>query len=289
MRIAVLVLLATASCAPSSPAAFDGDAALALVEAQVNLGPRYPGSPGHVAVQEWIVDELSRTGWVHEVSRSPYRGVTLHNISGRLPGASGSPILVGAHYDTRRVSDRSAVSPDVPGVGANDGASGVAVLLELARVLKADPPGCDLQLVFFDGEDNGGLDGWEWAAGSRAYAADLAKEPEAVVIVDMVGDRDLRLPIERMSTPDLAAEIWEAARRAGSRAFVDELGVSILDDHAPFLERGWRAVDIIDIQYPYWHTPDDTLDKVSAESLEQVGRALVEWLRGACPKESGQW
>jgi hypothetical protein len=98
----------------------------------------------------------------------------------------------------------------------------------------------------------------------------------------MVGDRDLELPLERNSTPELAGEIWSAAEAAGLAAFRREPGWSILDDHTPFLEQGWRAVDIIDIEYPYWHTTQDTLDKVSAESLDQVGEALLAWLDGAC-------
>jgi Zn-dependent M28 family amino/carboxypeptidase len=166
--------------------------------------------------------------------------------------------------------------------GANDGASGVAVLMELARVLGAQEPTCDLRLVFFDGEDSGDIDGWEWAAGARQYAASLDREPLAVVVVDMVGDRDLDLPIERTSSTDLAAEIWAAAQTEGLPAFRSALGPAVLDDHTPFLARGWRAVDIIDLTYPAWHTVEDTIDKVSAESLDQVGEALLAWLADVC-------
>ena len=284
MRIALsLLVIGLAGCSGRASPAFNGDVALELVEAQVGFGPRYPGSQGHAEVQEWIAEELGKRGWTVETMSFPYRGTTLTNLSGILPGSGGDKILLGAHYDTRRIADRGPEGERLPVPGANDGGSGVAVLLEIARVLPDRNPGCDVGLVFFDGEDNGNLDGWDWAVGSRAFAAALEVEPRAVVVVDMVGDRDLRLPIERSSTPDLAAEIWAAAQEAGSKAFVMDVGHSILDDHVPFLERGWRAVDIIDIDYPYWHTTADTPDKVAAESLAQVGDALLTWLDLVCP------
>lgn len=283
MRIAVsaaVVLLA--GCAPASQTGFNGDEALGLIEEQLAMGPRYPGSAGHAAVREWISQELADRGWDSETESFAYRGANLTNITGRRSPGLGPLILLGAHYDTRKLADRDPLTPREPVPGANDGASGVAVLLELARVLGRREPTCDLRLAFFDGEDNGNIDGWEWAAGARQYAVGLDAEPLAVVVVDMVGDRDLALPMERTSSPDLAAEIWSAAQAEGLSAFHTEPGASIVDDHTPFLERGWRAVDIIDIDYPAWHTVGDTLDKISAESLDQVGEALLAWLDDAC-------
>lgn len=282
MRIALVGAALLTGCGPSESASFDGDTALRRVEEQVAMGPRYPGSEGHAEAQRWLAEELAGLGWTTASDSFDYRGTTLTNIMGSRAPGSGPLILLGAHYDTRRLADRDPVSPELPVPGANDGASGVAVLLELARVLGLREPTCDLRLVFFDGEDNGNIDGWEWAAGSRHAAETLDRQPLAVVVVDMVGDRDLDLPIERTSSQDLAAEIWSAAETAGLRAFRSELGPSILDDHTPFLERGWRAVDIIDIAYPAWHTVGDTLDKISADSLDQVGEALLAWLAGAC-------
>jgi len=283
MRIVASVsFLVLASCATKRSAEFDGPAALSLVETQVEMGPRHAGTAGHSEIQRWIASELQDLGWETMASSFPYQGVTLTNISARLDGAAGPFIVLGAHYDTRPVADRDQTHPYSPVPGANDGGSGVAVLLELARVLGGREPTCDLRLVFFDGEDNGDIAGWEWAVGARRYAAALEIEPLAVIVVDMVGDADLDLPLERTSSPDLAAEIWAAAQALGLPAFRSEPGPAVLDDHTPFLARGWRAVDIIDLSYPAWHTVDDTFDKVSAESLDQVGQALLAWLAGAC-------
>jgi glutaminyl-peptide cyclotransferase len=286
MRIALAICSATfalvgCGAVPAAPT-FDGERALGLVREQVALGPRYPGSPGQAAVQAWIRDELDREGWVTTSQSFPYRDVTLTNLAARLEGGRGPYILLGAHYDTRRVADRDSLQPQAPVPGADDGASGVAVLLELARLLPQRRSGCDVELVFFDGEDNGSLPGWEWIVGSTHFAERLEREPAAVVIVDMVGDRDLSLPRERTSTKELVDEIWAAAKSVGAEAFVDVGGASILDDHTPFLERGWRAADIIDLQYPYWHTTGDTPDKVSADSLRQVGETLLAWLDETC-------
>jgi Zn-dependent M28 family amino/carboxypeptidase len=162
--------------------------------------------------------------------------------------------------------------------GANDGASGVAVLLELARVLPEEAAQTTW-LVFFDAEDQGNISGWDWILGSRLFAESLEQLPEAVVIVDMVGDANLQLPREGNSDEAVASEIWAAAAELGyADIFRDEIKYHMLDDHIPFIERGIPAVDIIDFDYPYWHTSEDTLDKVSAESLQVVGDALLSWL-----------
>ncbi len=162
--------------------------------------------------------------------------------------------------------------------GANDGASGVAVLIELAHVLDRNRLSQPVWLVFFDAEDSGNIGGWDWIVGSTHYADNLAADLEAVVIVDMVGDRDLQLFVEKHSDPGLVQEIWSVADTFGYQAFVNTPKYSIIDDHLPFLRKGVPAVDIIDFDYPYWHTTRDTVDKVSADSLEQVGRTLEHWL-----------
>ncbi len=186
--------------------------------------------------------------------------------------------MLGAHYDTRFFADHD---PDEskrkqPVPGANDGASGVAVLLELARTL---PPEIDSTwLVFFDAEDNGRIEGWDWILGSRAFAEEMDFTPNAVVIVDMIGDADLNIYFEKNSNEQIRAEIWKKANELGYPQFINEEKYSILDDHTPFLEMGIPAVDVIDFDYPYWHTTEDTLDKVSAESLEAVGNTLWHWV-----------
>jgi Zn-dependent M28 family amino/carboxypeptidase len=219
-----------------------------------------------------------------EVQSATSMAHPIKNIVGRRGAGHGRTIL-GAHYDTRLVADQD---PDPakrldPVPGANDGASGVAVLLELARTLPTDI--LDVELVFFDAEDNGYIDGWDWVLGSRAFVTSLATTPDAMILVDMVGDTDLRLPREANSDAALTASIWGVANRLGhGEIFIDEMGPAILDDHVPFLEAGIPAVDIIDFDYDYWHTTQDTPDKVSAESLEIVGSTILEWLKQEEPR-----
>jgi Zn-dependent M28 family amino/carboxypeptidase len=153
----------------------------------------------------------------------------------------------------------------------------VAVLLELARSLPGDT--VPVWLVFFDAEDNGRIEGWDWILGSRAFVEEVPIDPRAVVIVDMVGDADPNIHLEKNSDPQIRAEIWGTAASLGyGSVFIDNEKYSMLDDHTPFLEAGLPAVDIIDFDYPYWHTTADTADKVSAESLHTVGDTLWHWI-----------
>jgi Zn-dependent M28 family amino/carboxypeptidase len=263
--------------APAAPARFDGARALQDVETQVAFGPRTPGSAAQAEFLTWTRSELSAAGWQSEVQVAEKMGHTIRNlIAYRRPDPP--EILLGAHYDSRLHADRD---PDPgkrtqPVPGANDGASGVAVLLELARVLPEDAP---VWLVFFDAEDNGHIEGWDWILGSRAFVEQMTFTPQAMLLVDMVGDADLLLPMEKNSDPALRQEIWEQAAALGyGGIFVPEERYRILDDHVPFIEAGIPAVDIIDIEYAYWHTTADTPDKVSAHSLQVVGETLQAWL-----------
>lgn len=257
---------------------FDGERALADVEAQVAFGPRTPGSDGHAQTLEWMRAELSAAGWDSRIQRAEMLGHPIKNIIA-YRGGETPQIILAAHYDTRMLADND---PDPgkrldPVPGANDGASGVAVLLELARVLPEDS--APLWLVFFDAEDNGRIEGWDWILGSRAFVEELDFHPEAVVIVDMIGDADQNIYIEQNSNPALVEEIWTIAGELGYEAsFIPQPKYSMLDDHTPFLQAGIPAIDIIDFDYPYWHTTEDTVDKVSAESLEVVGKTLQEWI-----------
>ncbi len=273
-----MAALALCACSANPQLRFDGTGALGLVAEQMAFGPRPPGTNASQATATWIATTLEESGWTVEVHPVEYRGVVLHNVVGRLGSSGKGPLILATHYDTRPRADRDPVDPDAQVPGANDGASGVAVLLELARVLPERLAGQEVWLVFFDGEDSGGLDGWEWHAGASTFAAQLTAIPQAVVVVDMVGDADLQLPVERNSDPALVKEIWDVAERLGAGAFVQEPGASIIDDHRPFVDMGIPAVLIIDLDYAYWHTAADTLDKVSAESLAQVGRVLEAWL-----------
>lgn len=259
---------------------FNGERAYADVVTQMAFGPRPTGSVAQTELIDWLMQSLRAAGWEARVQTLEIEGQTVRNVIAER-GRGPEWVLLGAHYDTRLVAD---MDPDLsrrtePVPGANDGASGVAVLLELARVLPTDLDK-RVSLVFFDAEDNGRIPGWDWILGSRAFVAALTEYPDAVVIVDMVGDADLQLYYERNSDPVLSQEIWAVAARLGYTQFIAEPKHSILDDHTPFLLAGIPAVDIIDFDYPYWHTTADTLDKVSAESLEAVGATVLAWLLG---------
>ncbi len=262
---------------------FNGLLALQSVEYQTSLGPRTPGSPAHAQAISWMESELTRYGWTTEIQETRIMDKPIKNVIAWR--GEGRPwIILGAHYDSRLIADHDPILKNkvLPVPGANDGASGVAVLMELARVI---PRELDkrIMFVFFDAEDNGGIAGWDWILGSRAFAESLGSDPksypDAVIILDMIGDSDLNIYKEQNSDETLSAEIWEQAAALGyPEYFIPEVKFAILDDHTPFLELGIPAVDIIDFDYPYWHTTNDTLDKVSAESLQIVGETIFAWL-----------
>ena len=260
------------------PNSFNGQRAYEDVKAQVAFGPRIPGTPGHAQAVEWIRGELALAGWQVEIQESEAMGNQVRNIVAKR-SVENPEIILGAHYDTRIYADQDPTPENrqLPVPGANDGASGVAVLLELARTLPTDT--ANVWLVFFDAEDNGRIAGWDWILGSRNFVQGNTVQPRAVVIVDMIGDADLNIYKERNSNPVLTDEIWGIAAQLGyEQVFIPEQKYSMLDDHTPFLEAGLPAVDIIDFDYPHWHTVADTPDKVSAASLEAVGRTLWTWI-----------
>lgn len=269
--------------APSEPTqaggAFDGDRAYADVRAQVELGPRPQGSRANARNARMIAAELRQAG-VEEVEVSP---APLRNVVGVIPGTEDGFVVIGAHHDTK------AGIPNF--VGANDGGSGVALVLELARVLAADAPleGPSLAIALFDGEEARGSRAFseDGKRGSRAYV-DLAdrggegavpalEQIEAMVLFDMVGDCDLQIPLEANSDEGL----FSSFALADPGVFEGETA-PIDDDHTPFLQAGVPAVDLIDFTYGgeetpgrFWHTPADTLEQVCAQSLDRVGEAAV--------------
>lgn len=259
-------------------ASFDGQRAYADVQTQVAFGPRSPGTDGHAQIVAWMRAELESAGWQVEVQESEALGHPVQNIVAKRGDASPQ-IILGAHYDSRMYADNDPdpASHTQPVPAANDGASGVAVLLELARTLPKDS--VPTWLVFFDAEDNGRIEGWDWILGSREFVKNNVLQPRAVVVIDMIGDADLNIYKERNSNTGLTDEIWGVANSLGyEKQFIAEYKYSMEDDHTPFLEAGIPAVDIIDFDYPYWHTVGDTTDKVSAESLEAVGKTLWTWI-----------
>ncbi|MBL8091134.1 MAG: M28 family peptidase [Anaerolineales bacterium] len=278
--LTLVTLYYTASFLDREPdtASFNSQRAYADVITQVAMGSRSSGSSGHVQIREWMRAELQSAGWVVEIHQTERLGQPIYNVIAKR-NDEPPQIILGAHYDTRLYADND---PDVnnhvlPVPGANDGASGVAVLLELARTLPKDI--VPTWLVFFDAEDNGRIDGWDWILGSRAFVEEIDVNPQAVVIVDMIGDADLNIHLEKNSDAELRAEIWNTADELGyGNVFINSEKYAILDDHTPFLEKGIPAVDIIDFDYEYWHTIEDTPDKVSAESLLAVGDTLWHWV-----------
>jgi len=287
----VLLLLAIAAaaegCAGSGPVAvgeersaenrsFDGERAYQYALDQCEIGPRPPGTEAGWATGDYIITQLEASGWQVDTEEFEYRGVRLRNIVGKL--GQGPVVILGAHYDTRPVADRDREHANQPIIGGNDGASGVAVLMELADVLAQQELEYEVWLAFFDGEDSGNLEGWPFCVGSSYMAEHLAVEPACVIVVDMVGDTKQELYYERHSDPALRERLWAIAAELGYEEFIPEVGRSIMDDHVPFVNAGIPAVDIIDPDYPYWHTIEDTCDKVSAESVERVGRVLEEFL-----------
>lgn len=285
---ALIFLTVVAGCGAAGLFArreFDGRQAMRYVEAQMAFGPRVPNTGGHRRAGDWIRDQLAALAdsvEVQEFTHVTAQGDTLRlrNFIGRFRPEIRDRVLFLAHWDTRPRAERSPNLADQrrPVPGANDGASGVAVLLELARVLPETGLNRPLWLAFFDLEDGGGAAGGDWIQGSRAFAAGLPSMPAAAIIVDMIGDADLQIHYEMNSDPILRESIWATATSLGFESFIAMPRHSMLDDHIPFLELGIPSVLIIDFNYPYYHTTQDTLDKVSAESLEQVGQTLEAWL-----------
>jgi hypothetical protein len=278
----------TQDTATPIPPVFNGQRAWQDVATQVTFGPRLPGSPAHQKTVAYIQKELELAGWSNQVLEQQINGHTAYNILATRSNTTPI-ILFGAHYDSRLQADNDPdpANQSLPVPGANDGASGVAVLLEIARSLPANSTPCDL--LFIDIEDNGRLPGWDWIQGSSAFASAMTIQPQAVVIVDMIGDADLNIYMEKNSDTGLTAQIWGAAKKLGyESAFIPEPKYRVLDDHTPFLNKGLRAVDIIDLDYKYWHTTQDTADKVSADSLQKVGDTLLAWVRDFGPCLSRQ-
>jgi Zn-dependent M28 family amino/carboxypeptidase len=283
-KISLLALIITVflvGCQTNPAVEFDGENAYLYAQSQMDFGPRTPGSAAHQKTIDLITDELSSNGWEVEIQSEERNGYLMKNVIGKNSGAMDQPwIILGAHYDTRFYAnmDSDIEKQLQPVPGANDGASGVAVLLELARVLP-DDLNKNIWLVFFDAEDQGSIEGWDWILGSRSFVKTLQSKPDAVVIVDMIGDKNLNVYYERNSDVGVQEEIWEIAAGLGyEKHFIPEYKYSMLDDHTPFLEKGMVAIDIIDFDYPYWHTSQDTIDKISPESLEMIGTTIYHWL-----------
>lgn len=279
IAVVVAAVLASGVGAAERPA-FDGGAALKHVERLVAIGPRVAGTPGGVKAREYIVAELKRIAGVQVQVRTfeadtPHGRLSMANVIAVLPGRRPDVVMLAGHYDTKLFKQFQFV-------GANDGGSSAALLLELARRLAARPRDYTYWLVWFDGEE--ARETWtdrDSLYGSRRLAADLAKDkrlPRAMVLVDMIGDRDLAIRREAHSAAWLTQIIWDAAARLGHGAHFLRDIIPVEDDHVPFLRAGVPSTLLIDFDFPPWHTAADTLDTLSAESLAVVGQVLLEAL-----------
>jgi len=279
LALALAVALGVVPGEAQSRREFDGAAALRHVERLVAIGPRTAGSPEGARARAYIEAELRAAGVETRVlpfdAMTPHGRLPMANVIGVLPGKRPDVILIGGHYDTK-------VFREFRFVGANDGGSSTALLLQLAKELVKAPHEFTYWVTFFDGEEARG----EWSSadslyGSRHLAAELTRTgrlPRAVIVVDMIGDRDLNIRREGYSTPWLTDIVWSTARRLGhARHFLNDV-TPVEDDHAPFLRAGVPAALLIDFDYPPWHTAQDTIDQVSAKSLAVVGEVVREAL-----------
>lgn len=249
------------------------------VKFQVGLGARTLGSEAHKMTANWIISTMHDHKWEVDTQDVSISGVSIINIIAKR--GSGSPwIIISSHYDSRLYADKDPKMENrkLPVLGANDGASSVAILLEIGRVL---PPDLDKQiwLVFFDAEDQANIPGYSSSLGAQYFVTVLKGKPDCVVILDMVGDKDLNIYMEQNSDHVLNQQIWSVAADLGYTQFIPTYKHAILDDHTPFINVGIRAADLIDFDYPYWHTTQDTLDKVSPDSLKIVGETILNWIQ----------
>ncbi len=288
-----LMLLGATGCSQRSDRAreFRADTALQYVHTQLAFGPRIPNTDGHRKTGDWILQQLKRTADSVEVQAFTHLTATgeslkLRNLIGRFRPDMTDRVLFLAHWDTRPKADKSPNLADqqLPVPGANDGASGVAVLLGVADALKLKAPTWGVDLLFVDGEDFGNFPGPDVLIGSRYYTEHLAGgKPLFAVLFDMVGDADLQIFQEEYSVvnaPEVVQRVWTLAEELGfGRVFRPTVGYALEDDHIPFQKAGIRTIDVIDFDFPAHHTVNDTEDKVSAKSLGIVGEVAVALTR----------
>ena len=279
---ALLILAASTAFA----ADFSGAAALEFTRHAVELGPRPPGSAANRKLQAYIEAQLKplhcQISFDALTAGTPSGPVAMRNIIAKFPGNSGRAVVITGHFDTKPM-------PGQTFVGANDGGSSTGFLLELARVVNTMPHHDDISLVWFDGEEAFG----EWSDtngiyGSKHLADKWSRDGtishiKALINVDMIGDKDLGILQEGNSSPALLKLVWQTAHDLGYGKYFLDTGFATEDDHLPFLRKGVQALDLIDFDYgpdnAYWHTPQDTMDKLSAHSLDVVGNVVVAVLR----------
>lgn len=268
---------------------FDGNNAFQFLIKQCDFGPRNPGSRGQMECRDYLVATLKK--YAEEVTIQPFEmsfgtpptKANAFNIIAKFQPANKERILLCAHWDTRPWADQD---PDPaqrkkPIMGANDGGSGVAVLLELARILHAHKPPIGIDIVLFDGEDAGTSgDNSSWIQGSTFFAKNLKPgyRPQYGILLDMIGDADLNVHKESYSwryARSIVEKVWGKAEELGLSGIKPDVKYNMLDDHLPLIGAGIPCIDLIDFDYPYWHTSGDTPDKCSSGSLGQIGTLMV--------------
>lgn len=289
-----LALACTAHGGSGRAREFDGARAFTYLTQQMRFGPRIPGTPGHERAGDWMLQHLRATAdtvVVQAFTHVTRRGDKLHlrNFLARFRPGAGDRVLFLAHWDTRPHADQSPNlgQQRLPVPGANDGASGVAVLLGVADALKAKAPALGVDLLLVDGEDYGNFatDSNDVLIGSRYFAAHqpAGYPPLFAVLFDMVGKTDPRFYYEGNSqafAPEVVDRVWRTAADLGyGRIFIPGVRHTLVDDHVALQHAGIHAIDVVDFDYPYWHTPDDTIDKVSAQSLQIVGDVALALVR----------
>jgi len=289
-----LVFLAACERAGPRPGKFDGESVLRYAKAQLDFGTRIPGTPGAQRAGDWIVarmreraDTVVIQSWTQTLSDG--RQLPLRNILARFRPELTDRILYVTHWDTRPMSDeeQDPAKRRLPMPGANDGASGVGLLVAVGDALKKTPPAVGVDFLFVDGEDFGDFGQMtDVLMGSTYFASHLPSpgyRPIFGVLWDMIGDKDLlikREPNSVAQAPEVVQRVWDTAKQLGhDDVFVDQQTYPITDDHIPLLKAGLRVIDVIDLEYPYHHRPSDTLDKISAKSLSIVGDVAEALLR----------
>lgn len=292
LKIYLICVLLVASCRGQGNPVFDEAAAFRHLERQCAFGARVPGTTSHLQCRDYLVTELKK--YTSRVTLQPFQVtlqpgtpvVTAYNIIANFHPEKKRRMLLCAHWDSRPWADRDpqASNHKMPVPGANDGASGVAVLLEIARIIDRSVPQYGVDIVLFDAEDLGSYGQNDtWALGSRQFARNLVRSyhPEMGILIDMIGDSDQQLYIEQNShkyARQMVEKVWTTAQHLGITEFISEVGPDVYDDHLSLLEVGIPCIDIIDFDYSYWHTTADTPDKCSPRSLGNIGRVLLALL-----------
>jgi len=283
-------MTAALSCHARPVPRFDGGTAYDFLRKQCEFGSRVPGSAAHQQCRDYLMaalrataDQVTQQPFLHTFGRPP-RSVQAYNLIANFAPQNRDRILLCAHWDSRPWADQDPdpKNRNQPVPGANDGASGVAVLLTLAQILKAEKPPIGVDIVLLDAEDQGMEgDNRSYAKGSAMFAKQLVPSyrPRYGILLDMIGDSDLKIYQESYSLQyarPVVEKVWQTAEALGLDSFIAQEGYAVFDDHLPLLERGITCIDLIDFDYPSWHTVADTPDKCSPESLTQVGRVLVQ-------------